>query len=113
MGAVSLSANLDERQATLVRKLAGRENRTVSNFVASAVIVFASLPKELRDALLELRCEENTEYYRELVREMSALVARRRLDAAFRRVAEEATFPDLPDDATEFDILDEASKLSR
>lgn len=113
MAAVSVSANLDERDAKRVRMLADREHRTVSNFVANAVMIFSDLPRDLRDSLLELRVDQDTAAFRAIVREISALVARRKFDMASQRLADQKVLPDLPDDATDLDILDQASTISR
>jgi len=109
MAAVTVSANLDERDARKVRVLAAKEHRSVSSFVANAVVVFSDLPKDLRDSLLEFRVEEDPASFRALVRDMAAMVARRKLDMASRRLAAQKRFPRLPKDASDQDILDRAS----
>jgi hypothetical protein len=113
MAAVSVSANLDERDAKRVRMLAEREHRTVSNFIANAVVVFSDLPKDLRDSLLELRVDKDTTAFRTVVREISALVARRKFDIASQRLAGQKLLPELPEDATDLDVLDQAFAISR
>jgi hypothetical protein len=113
MAAVSVSAKLDERDAKLVRMLAEREHRTVSNFIANAVVIFSDLPKDLRDSLLELRVDKDAAEFRAVVREMSALVARRKFEMASQRLAEQKVLPELPEDVTDLDILDQASTISR
>ncbi len=113
MTAVSISANLDERDANRLRILAAKEHRSVSNVVANAVAVFTDLPKDLRDSLLELRVDEDPLAFQKIAREMSAMVARAKLDRAFQRLAEQDLLPDVPDDATDLEMLDHASKLCR
>ncbi len=113
MAAVSVSANLDERDSKRVRMLAEREHRTVSSFISNAVVVFSDLPKDLRDSLLELRVDKDASAFRAVVREMSVLVARRKLEMASQRLAEQKVLPELPEDATDLDILDQASTISR
>jgi hypothetical protein len=113
MAAVSVSANLDERDAKRVRMLAEREHRTVSNFISNAVVVFSDLPKDLRDSLLELRVDEDATAFRAVVREISALVARRKFEMASQRLADQKVLPELPEDADDPDILDQASAISR
>ncbi|CCD89766.1 protein of unknown function [Bradyrhizobium sp. ORS 285] len=112
MVAVSLSASLDERDAQKIRALAARERRSVSGFISNAVLVFADLPKDLRDTLIELRGEESR-HFEDAAREMLAAVARRKFDVAAQRLAAEGKFPALREDATEQDMLDEASALIR
>lgn len=113
MAATSVSANLDERLAKLVRRLAKGEHRTVSNFIANALIVFLEMPKDLRDALLELNAEKNSSALRSVLQEMSALAARRKLDIALQRLGDQKRLPELPDDSSDLDILDKASAVSR
>jgi len=113
MAAVTVSTNLDEAEAKRVRQLADIERRTVSNFVANAVVVFSELPRDLRDGLLELRVASDQAAFRSVVREMAAMVARRKFEAASKRLAERNLLPAVPEDATEADILDLASNLSR
>jgi hypothetical protein len=113
MKAESVSANLDKSLAALVRKLAKGEHRTVSNVIANALAVFVGMPKELRDSLLELSVDENSAAFRSVVQEISAVVARRKLDIALQRVAEQNRLPELPEDASDLDILEMASAISR
>ena len=109
--AVTVSANLDEQDAAKARSLALREHRSMSNFVANAIAVFADLPKDLRDALLELRVGDR-EGYRRLTRDMSALVARHRFVRAARRIAEQGRFDPALVDASEQEILEAATALT-
>lgn len=113
MVAVTISANLDEREAQKVRGLAAKEHRSVSGFVSNAVVVFADLPKDLRDTLLELRIGEDTLSFRALVREMEALVARWKFDVASQRLAAQKRLPTIDTEASDVDILDQASTLTR
>jgi hypothetical protein len=71
------------------------------------------MPKELRDSLLELSVDENSAAFRSIVQEISAVVARRKLDIALQRLAEQNRLPRLPEDASELDILETASAISR
>ena len=89
MAAVSISANMDERDAKRVRMIAEKEHRSVSNFIANAVTVFSELPKDLRDSLLELRVDEDPMAFQRVARDMSALVARAKFDMAFQRLADQ------------------------
>jgi malonyl CoA-acyl carrier protein transacylase len=111
MAAVSVSAYGDEGVAKLVRKLAQGEHRTVSNFIANAVVVFSGMPKDLRDTLLELGAEKDSAAFRSVVQEIAALVARRKLDIALRRLADQKRLPEMPEDASELDVLD--ARVSR
>jgi hypothetical protein len=109
--AVTISANLEEQDAAKARLLARREHRSMSNFVANAVVIFVDLPKDLRDALLELRVG-NREGYRQLAREMSALVARHRFDRAAGRIAGQGRFDPALADASEQEIQEAATALT-
>jgi hypothetical protein len=113
MAAVTVSANLDERDAQKVRVLAAREHRSVSGFVANAVVVFADLPKDLRDSLLELRVDEGQAAFRSIVRDIAAMVARKKFDLASERLAAQNRLPMLAEDATDQEILDQASGIVR
>ena len=113
MAAVSISANMDERDAKRVRMIAEKEHRSVSNFIANAVAVFSELPKDLRDSLLELRVDEDPMAFQRVARDMSALVARAKFDMAFQRLADQKRLPELGDDATDLEMLDQASRLCR
>src|SRR4051812_33537610 len=113
MAAVTISANLDERDAQKVRVLAAREHRSVSGFVANAIVVFSDLPKDLRDTLLELRVDENPAAFRTIVREIAAMVARKKFDLASERLIAQKRLPTLSEDATDQEILDQASNIVR
>jgi hypothetical protein len=113
MAAVTVSANLDERDAQKLRLIAAREHRSVSSLVASAAAVFADLPKDLRDTLLELRVDEGQTAFRSVVREFAAMVARKKFELASRRLAAQRLLPTIPEDASDQEILDLASELVR
>jgi hypothetical protein len=113
MAAVTVSANLDERDAQKLRLIAAREHRSVSSLVASAAAVFADLPKDLRDTLLELRVDEGQTAFRSVVREFAAMVARKKFELASRRLAARHLLPAIPEDASDQEILDLASELVR
>ncbi len=110
--AVTLSANVDEQMARKVRAVAEREHRSVSNVVSSALVVFTGLPKEVRDALLELQSHQDAGGIGRLSREMMAAVSRMRLEAATERLTAEVIFGGSDDQADEIDILEEATRLS-
>ena len=107
--AVTLSTNVDESIARKVRTVADKEHRSVSNVVSSAITVFTELPKELRDALLELRSQDSTAFKR-LSREMMAAIARLRLDTATERLA--ADTKSGPREMDELEMLEEATRLT-
>ncbi len=113
MAAISVSTSLDEADAKRLRLLADNEHRSVSNFIANAVAVYADLPKELRDSLLELRVDEDPSTFQRVTREISALVARAKFDMAVQRLADQKLIPDICDDATDLELLDHASRLCR
>jgi hypothetical protein len=57
--AVSRSASLPDFVDKEVRSIASRENRSIGNVLESAVRVFTSLPKEARDLLVEIACDDD------------------------------------------------------
>jgi hypothetical protein len=67
----------------------------------------------LRDSLLEHRIGEDATAFRSIVREISALVARRKFEMASQRLADQKRLPELSEDATDLDVLDRASSASR
>lgn len=86
---VTLSASFDDDTAAMARDIAHREHRSVSNLIANAVAVFTEMPRDLRDALLELRAVGDSVATKALAREMMALAARARFDQASRIMAAE------------------------
>lgn len=109
--AATISTNLDSAVAMKARRIAQNENRTISNFVAGAVGVFSEFPKELRDALLELRASEDRALLRDIMREMALVVARKRFDAAVANVAREANFDPTLASASDLELLDAAVEI--
>lgn len=107
-----ISANLDDELAQKARVIAQKENRSLSNVIVNAVAVFTDLPRELRDALIELRAEGEADTYREMSREMMAFIARRRLDRAVRRLAAEGRFDSSLGDASDLELLEAATAMS-
>lgn len=110
--AVTLSANVDIQMALKVRTVAEKEHRSVSNVVSSALTVFTGLPKDVRDALIELQSHQDANGIKRLSREMMAAVARIRLEAATERLSAEQLFGDPDSSASEVDLLEEATLLS-
>ena len=111
--AVTLSANLDESEARIVKDMASREHRSTSSFIANAVSVYMEFPREVRDTLLELKAEKSSAALRAIIREFGVLVARSKFDLASRRLTDQKLLPDIAEDATDQDILDQASALAR
>lgn len=107
--AVTLSANVDDHMAQKVRTVADREHRSISNVVSSALTVFTSLPKEVRDTLLELQSQQDTKTARRLAREMMAAMYRVRLEIAEERITAGGALGG--DSANEIDLLEEATRL--
>lgn len=107
--AVTLSANVDDQMAQRVRTVAEKEHRSISNVVSSALTVFTGLPKEVRDTLLELQSQQDTNAVKRLAREMMAAVYRVRLETAAERIAAEAPFGGA--DGGEIDLMEEATRL--
>ncbi|MGO4831656.1 hypothetical protein AB4144_05075 [Rhizobiaceae sp. 2RAB30] len=108
----TISTNLDHEVAVKARQIAQRENRTVSNFVAGAVGVFSDFPKELRDILLELRASNDSQLLRDVMREMTFVVARARFDAAAAKLAREGKF-DVTPEASDMDLLEVATAMTK
>jgi hypothetical protein len=111
--AMTISTNLDKAVATKARNIAQKENRSISNFVAGAVGVFSEFPKELRDILLELRASDDSTLMKEVMREMTLAVARRRFDAAIERVVTEARFDPSLANLSDIELLDAAVEVSK
>lgn len=112
MMSVTLSANVEDQMALKVRIVAEKENRSISNVVSSALTVFTGLPKDVRDALLELQSQQDANGIKRLSREMMAAVSRIRLEAATERLAAETIFGAADGGAGEIDLMEEATRLS-
>lgn len=108
--ASTLSANVDDQMAQKVRTVADREHRSISNVISSALAVFTSLPKEVRDTLLELQAEEDPDTARRLAREMMAAVYRVRLELAEERIAADGALAGA--ETGEIELLEEATRLA-
>jgi hypothetical protein len=111
--ATTISTNLDSAVATKARHIAHKENRSISNFVAGAVGVFSEFPKELRDVLLELRASEDKALLQEVAREMAAVIAWKRFDAASARVAQEARSDLGLASLSDIELLDAAVEMTK
>ncbi|OLP61216.1 hypothetical protein BJF93_20710 [Xaviernesmea oryzae] len=111
--ASTISANVDSKTATTLKRVASMENRSVSNAVSSAITVFIGLPKGVRDFLLELNAEEDRDTIDRLGREMMAVAARVRLEKATAKLAAEGHFGGPGHAADEIGMLEEATALSR
>lgn len=110
--ATTLSTNVDDQMAQKVRIVAEKENRSVSNVVSSALTVFTGLPKEVRDTLLELQSQQDTDGLKRLSRAMMAAASRMRLETATQRLASEPSFASSDIAAAEIDLLEEATRLT-
>jgi len=108
----TLSANIENDLAYRVRVIASKENRSVSNVVSNALIVFSEMPKELRDTMVELRAEDKR-LFRDLGREMLAYLTRVRLEEAANKVAQSLNVDHIADDASDIEVLEEATRLSQ
>ena len=108
----TISANLDDATAGRAREIAQREHRSMSNLVANAVAVFTDLPKDLRDALLELRAVADPAELKTLTRELSALATKAKFDRATRQLVSEAKFPSKFGDADDIDLLEAATSMT-
>lgn len=109
--AVTLSTNVDDGTAHLVRAVAAKEHRSVSNVVSSAIAVFTGLPKEVRDALLELHSHDALAT-RRFSREMMATLSRLRLETGTDRLAGEGLFGTGEGSVDELGMLEEATRLT-
>ena len=108
----TISANLDDATAGRAREIALREHRSMSNLVANAVAVFTDLPKDLRDALLELRAAADPAELKTLTREWSALAAKAKFNLTTRQLVSERKFPAKLGDADDIDLLEAATSLT-
>jgi hypothetical protein len=108
--AVTLSANVNDL-AAITRRMAEEENRTVSNVVENALLVFSDFPKPLRDSLLALH-RGNAGMYQDMTREMMAYIARAKFDAA---MAEIAPYFGQEGDAerADIDLLEQSTTMTR
>lgn len=110
--ATTLSTNIDDKMAQKVRIVAEKENRSVSNIVSSALMVFTGLPKDVRDTLLELQSRQDADGIRRLSRTIMAAVSRLRLETATEHLADQQLFGSLDHKADEIDLLEEATRLT-
>lgn len=110
--AVTLSANVDDKMALKVRSVAEKENRSISNIVSSALVVFTGLPKDVRDTLLELQSQHDAKGIKRLAREMMAAVSRMRLETATERLAAEEIFGGSDSNTNEIELMEEATRLT-
>lgn len=112
MASVTLSANLDEKDARRLKAIAARENRSVSNVMANAALVFAALPKDVRDMLVELAAAPDRAGMAEVARGLKAVAASRRFEEVAARVAAQGRFDGDPD-ASDLELLEEATSMTR
>ena len=110
---VTLSASFDDDTAALARDIAHREHRSVSNLIANAVAVFTDMPRDLRDALLELRAAGDRTATKAIAHEMIALAARARFDLASRHLAADAAPPSGIAAAGDMELFEAATELVR
>jgi len=109
--AVTLSANVNNELAAVTRQMAEEENRTVSNVVENALIVFSDFPKPLRDSLLALH-RSNAGLLQDMTREMMAYIARAKFDAAMAEIA--PYFAQEGDGAlTDLELLEQSTAMTR
>lgn len=109
--ATTVSANVKDSLAVAARRMAEQENRTVSNVIEDALMVFSDLPKPLRDSLIDLRTS-NAPLFHDLAHEMMAYLARARLKAALAVAAPH--FADEGDnEMSDIEVLEHASRMVR
>lgn len=109
----TISVSLDNGTATKLRIIAEKENRSVSNVVASAVALFVDLPKEFRDLMLELHSSDDQASIRNLGREIMLAATRTKFENATTELAAEARFGGPDGVSSEFEIYGEATRLTR
>lgn len=112
MASVTVSANLDEQEARRLKAIAARENRSVSNVIATAALVFTALPKDVRDMLVELAAAPDHTGIAQVSRDLKAIAARRRFDDVAARVAAQGRF-DGNLDADDLELFEEATAMTR
>jgi hypothetical protein len=110
--AVTLSANVDEKTAARTRIVAEKEHRSISNVVASALVVFTGLPKDVRDTLLELQSQQDARAFKRLAREMMMTASRLRLETAVEQLASERAVRDVRVGSEEIEMMEEATRLT-
>lgn len=108
---VTLSTNVDDRMALKARIIAEKENRSVSNILSSALAVFTSLPKDFRDAVLEMQSQQNTLDAKRFAREIMATMSRLRLEAVTKELAGKRIFGGPDGETSEIDLLEEATQM--
>ena len=109
--AVTLSANVKNELAAATRRMAEEENRTVSNVVENALLVFSEFPKPLRDSLLALH-RSNAGLFQDMTREMMAFIARAKFDAAMAEIS--PYFAREGDAAlTDLELLEQVTAMTR
>ena len=111
--AETISGNLDPSTAMKLRITAAKENRSVSNAVASAVAIFVDLPKGFRDLMLELHSSDDQATIRKLGREIMLAATRMKFEQATAELAAEGRFGGPDDTMSELEIAAEASRLTK
>jgi hypothetical protein len=107
MAHATLSTSVDADLAAQLRTVAKREDRSTSSMIASAIALYAQMPKELREAL-RLFAVEDEAYLRDVLNEMTTLAVERKFDFARRELARSTNpVPDL-ENASEAEIADAA-----
>lgn len=111
--AETISGNLDTGTAMKLRITAAKENRSVSNAVASAVAIFVDLPKGFRDLMLELHSSDDQAAIRKLGREIMLAATRTKFEKATAELAAEGRFGGPDSAASEAEISAEATRLTK
>lgn len=108
---VTLSANVSNDLAAVAKRMAAEENRTVSNVVENALLVFSDFPKPLRDSLLAAH-RSNAKVFQDMTREMMAYIARTKFDAAMAEIA--PYFAQEGDgELTDMELLEQSTAMTR
>jgi hypothetical protein len=111
--AETISGNLDTSTAMKLRITASKENRSVSNAVASAVAIFVDLPKGFRDLMLELHSSDDQASIRKLGREVMLAATRMKFEKATADLAAESRFGGPDDVMSELEISAEATRVTK
>jgi hypothetical protein len=103
----TLSTSVDTSLAERLKVAAKREDRSTSSMIASAIALYAQMPRELRDAL-RLFAIEDEAFLRDVLNEMTALAVERKFDFARRELTRSTRpVPEL-ENASEAEIADAA-----
>lgn len=73
--------------------------------------MFTSLPKDFRDAVLEMQSQQNTLDPKRFAREIMATISRLRLEAATKELADKRIFGGSNGETSEIDLLEKSTQM--